>query len=83
MTIKSLHDTYRSEGSCSKEVESCFETLEHATNKSYISLSTKADIKDAIAAANKNIKNNTIRGLEGICVSLKDLFLVEGRTATG
>jgi len=83
MDIQQIQDIYKQNGSCKKEIENHYNTLHNTNNKSYITLSAYENIIHDATIAEEHFENNSARALEGMCVSLKDLLLVEGQKATG
>jgi Asp-tRNA(Asn)/Glu-tRNA(Gln) amidotransferase A subunit family amidase len=82
MDIQQIQDIYKQNGSCKKEIENHYNTLHNTSNKSYITLSSYEHVIHDATIAEEHFKNNSARELEGMCVSLKDLLLVEGQKTT-
>lgn len=83
MTILDLQKKYQEEWTCSEHVKKCYDVLKNTDNKPYISLIKEDDLNQKISDSDSMIKWNSMRKLDWICVSIKDLFLVEWEKTTG
>lgn len=83
MSIHKLKWGYQEKWTCRGAVQWCYNALDTTTNRSYIKLALKDELENAIKESDKRIVSNSERDIEGVCVSIKDLFLIEWEKATG